>query len=223
MHTHRHDIVIAARNRVAYPLLVPFVLIAALVAARWAPLHDLDERVSDRLHDVALAHPAVVDLMTWLTHVLSPTGWRLAVLALAIWLFRRGARKVAYWAAGTMILGGLLGAGLKLVFSRARPEFLEPVAKASGYAFPSGHALNSALGAAIILLVLLPVLRARPGARVALVAAMLGLPLVTALTRVVLGVHWLSDVTAGLFLGAAIAVASAAVYSRRGVPEPVTG
>ncbi|MBB2943900.1 undecaprenyl-diphosphatase [Actinoplanes lutulentus] len=223
MPTTHSDIDIAARNRVAFPLLVPFVLIAALVAVRWAPLHTLDDTVSDRMHAAALAGAGWVDVSTWLTHILSPTSWRLAVLVLVIWLFRRGARSVALWAAGTMIVGGVLGAVLKLVFSRARPEFLEPIAKASGYAFPSGHALNSALGAAILLLVLLPILRGRPGARAALWTAMIVLPLVTALTRVVVGVHWLSDVTAGLFLGAAIAVASAAVYSRRGVPEPVTG
>ena len=223
MHTHRHDITVAARNRVAFPLLVPFVLLASLVAVRWAPLHDLDESVSERMHAVALSSPGWVDAMTWLTHILSPTGWRIAVLALVVWLFRRGARSVAIWAAITMIAGGLLGAVLKLLFSRARPEFLEPVAKASGYAFPSGHALNAALGAAIFLLVLTPILRGRRLATAGLWIAALGLPLVTALSRVGLGVHWLSDVTAGLFLGAAIAVASAAIHSRRGVPEPVEG
>ncbi|BBH71077.1 phosphatase PAP2 family protein [Actinoplanes sp. OR16] len=223
MHTSHHDIAVAARNRVAFPLLVPFVLLASLVAVRWPPLHDLDESVSERMHGVALSHPGWVDALTWLTHILSPTGWRLAVLALVIWLFRRGARSVAIWAAVTMIAGGLLGAVLKLLFSRARPEFLEPVAKASGYSFPSGHALNAALGAAILLLVLTPMVRGHRLATVGLWTAALGLPLVTALTRVGLGVHWLSDVTAGLFLGAAIAVASAAIHSRRGVPEPVEG
>ncbi|MEU4692874.1 phosphatase PAP2 family protein [Actinoplanes sp. NPDC023714] len=223
MPTSAPPISVAARNRVAFPLLVPFVLLASLVAVRWPPLHDLDESVSARMHEVALASPGWVDTMTWLTHLLSPTAWRVAVLALVIWLWRRDARSVAIWAAITMIAGGLLGAVLKLLFSRARPEFLEPVAKASGYAFPSGHALNAALGAAVLLLVLTPMVRGRRLATAGLWAAAIVLPLVTALTRVVLGVHWLSDVTAGLFLGAAIAVASAAIHSRRGVPEPVEG
>ncbi|BAL90487.1 hypothetical protein AMIS_52670 [Actinoplanes missouriensis 431] len=204
-------------------LLVPFALLAALVMGRWAPLHDLDRSVSDRLHEVARANPGVVDVLTWLTHLLSPTAWRLAVLALVIWLVRRGSRAVAFWAAVTMIAGGVLGAVLKLLVSRHRPEFLEPVAQASGYAFPSGHALNAALGATIFLLVLLPMTRGRPLARAALWTGVVVLPLLTALTRVVLGVHWLSDVVAGLVLGAAVAVATAAAFSRRGVPEPVSG
>ncbi|MEU4562353.1 phosphatase PAP2 family protein [Actinoplanes sp. NPDC023936] len=204
-------------------LLVPFALLAALVVGRWAPLHDLDRSVSDRWHDIAHANPGWVDALTWMTHLLSPTAWRLAVLGLVIWLARRGARPVAFWATITMIAGGVLGAVLKLLVSRHRPEFLEPVAQASGYAFPSGHALNAALGATVFLLVLLPMTRGRPLARAALWTGAIVLPLVTALTRVGLGVHWLSDVVAGLFLGVAVAVATAAAFSRRGVPEPVSG
>ncbi|WP_229072605.1 phosphatase PAP2 family protein [Actinoplanes sp. DH11] len=211
------------RTSAAPVLLVPFALLAALVVGRWAPLHDLDRSISDRLNEVALANPGWVDVLTGWTHLFSPTAWRLAVLALVIWLVRRGERAVALWAAVTMIAGGLLGALLKLIVSRHRPEFLEPVAQASGYAFPSGHALNSALGATVLLLVFLPMVRHRPLALVGLWAAAVMIPLVTAMSRVALGVHWLSDVIAGLFLGAAFTVATAAAFSKRGVPEHATG
>ena len=82
-----------------------------------------------------------------------------SVLGVAIWLWRRGAQRLAVWAVVTMAVGGVLGVLLKLLVDRARPAFPEPVAHASGYSFPSGHALNSMLGVGVLLLVFLPVLR----------------------------------------------------------------
>ncbi|GIF14045.1 phosphatase PAP2 family protein [Actinoplanes teichomyceticus] len=206
----------------ATALLVPFGMLAALVAARSATLHDLDGRVTDALHDLALDHPGWVDAMSWWSLLLHPNTWRLAALLLAIRLARRRETVLAWWVVATMTAGGVLGAVLKLLFGRHRPDLLDPVAQATGYSFPSGHAFTSALGAAVILLVLLPRTRGR-GRRAALCAAAVLLPLVTAGTRVGLGVHWTSDVAAGLLLGVAVPAVTVAVFQRRRVRQRVTG
>jgi undecaprenyl-diphosphatase len=193
-------------------LLVPFALLMVLVVASWAPLYDLDRTVTDALHGYALGHPALVRVMAVWSFVFSPTSWRIAALLLVIWLLGRGARPLAIWVAVTMTVGGALGAILKLLVGRHRPELLEPVARAAGYAFPSGHALNNALGAGVFVLVLLPFARDRPGRRAALWIAAIMIPVLTAATRVGLGVHWISDVVAGLVLGVAVVAAMAAGY-----------
>jgi membrane-associated phospholipid phosphatase len=180
-------------------LLIPFVLLAALVAVRWGPLHEVDGSITADLHEAAHASPALTTAMTWVTNIFQPNVFRLAVLALVIWLVRRGARRTALWAAVTMIAGGILGGLLKLLFSRDRPEFLDPVGSAVGYAFPSGHALNSVLGVAVFVMVF-PKLK-----------ALWIIPPVTALSRVFLGVHWTSDVIAALLLGAAVVLVTARV------------
>jgi membrane-associated phospholipid phosphatase len=204
-------------------LLIPFALLAALVLGQYAPLHDFDRAVSDGLNRAALAHPGWVEAMTWWSLVFHPTTWRIAAFLLIVWLVRRGARAMAFWVATTMIAGALLGVVLKLLVGRHRPDFLDPVAQAAGYAFPSGHALTNSLGATVFLLVFLPLLRDRPVARAALWVAGIGIPLVTAATRVGLGVHWTSDVVAGLFLGAALPIATAAAFQHRSVPTSVVG
>ncbi len=94
-----------------------------------------------------------------------------------------------------MAVGGILGVLLKLLVDRARPAFPEPVAHASGYSFPSGHALNSMLGVGVLLLVFLPVLRGT-GRIIAYVAGA-AVVLLTGYDRVALGVHYVSDVLAG--------------------------
>ncbi|GIE74568.1 phosphatase PAP2 family protein [Actinoplanes philippinensis] len=188
--------------------LVPAAVLAAFVSAGWAPLRALDRVVADRLHEVAHAVPALTTAMVWVTNVFQPTVFRVAVLALVIWLARRGQRRAAIWAAVTMIAGGVLGGLLKLLFGRARPDFLDPVAAAVGYAFPSGHALNSALAVTIVVMLF--------GNR----WLWWSIPLLTALSRVYLGVHWTSDVVAGLLLGVAVPLLTARAFTRTRAAEP---
>ncbi|WP_127505773.1 phosphatase PAP2 family protein [Actinoplanes solisilvae] len=193
-------------------LLVPFAVIAALVVGNVGWLHRVDQDVSVAVHAFSAAHPALVDFMwTWCL-VFDPWTWRAAALGLVIWLVRRGARSLAWWVGITTVAGGLLGALLKLLFERDRPSFLDPVATAVGYSFPSGHALNNALGAAVVLAVVLPLVRHR---RLLLIAG-IAIPAVTGAFRIGLGVHYLSDVLAGWLFGLiVVAVTTAAFAARR--------
>jgi membrane-associated phospholipid phosphatase len=200
----------------AIAVLVPFALIAVLVVGNVVWLHALDESVTGALHSFALDHPRWVRFLALWSLAFDPNVWRLGALALVIWLVRRGARPLAWWVALTVTAGGVLNALLKLLVGRHRPEFLEPVARAAGFSFPSGHALNNAVGAAVFLLVLLPLVRGRPVWRAALWTAAVLVPLVTGVSRVVLGVHWTSDVVAGWLLGVAVVAATAAGYLARG-------
>jgi undecaprenyl-diphosphatase len=196
-------------------LLVPFALIAALIVGNSAWLTGLDLRVTDAWHAFALRHEWWVRFMWWWSLIFQPNLWRLAALGLVIWLVRRGSRPVAWWVAATMSGGGLLGVVMKLLFGRDRPDLLDPVARAVGFAFPSGHALNSALGAAVFLLVLLPLARGRPGLRAGMWVAAVVVPLMTSVSRVALGVHWTSDVVAGSLLGVALVAVTAAAFLAR--------
>nr|WP_307868331.1 phosphatase PAP2 family protein [Micromonospora sp. C95] len=199
-------------------LVVPFALLATLVLSDWPPLRRLDLAITTQLHGYALEHPIWVRTMSFWTDVFAPMPLRAAALVLVVWLARDGARRLAVWAATTMVLGGLLGPLLKLLVGRARPDLPDPVAQAPGLAFPSGHALNAALAAGMLLVVFLPRTGPRSPARVAVWLGALTIALVTGFSRVALGVHWSSDVLAGWLLGAAVVVGTAtgfAVWSRR--------
>jgi membrane-associated phospholipid phosphatase len=202
-------LVVAAAGAVV--LLVPFAVIAALVVGHAGWLRDVDASVTQTLHTYAVSHPAWVRFMSVWSIVFHPTVLRIAAAVLVLWLLRRGAWPVAAWVAVTFVAGGVLGALLKLLFGRARPDLLDPVARAPGYAFPSGHAMTSALFAAVFLLVLLPLVRRR---RFLLWAAAVIMPAVTGLSRIALGVHWTSDVLAGWLLGVAVVAITAAGYLR---------
>lgn len=196
----------------AFLLLVPFALLAVLVVGAWSPLHDLDAAVTDALHRFAADHPVWVRAMKAWTHLASPGPLRVAALVVVVWLWSRRARRLALWVVTTMVVGGALGALLKLLVGRDRPELLDPVARAAGFSFPSGHALNATLAAGVLLLVFLPFTRDRPVARVLLWTAAVLLVGVTGLSRVALGVHWVSDVLGGCLLGVAVVAATAAAF-----------
>jgi membrane-associated phospholipid phosphatase len=98
------------------------------------------------------------------------------------------------------VMGGeeLLTATVKQLADRLRPTF-NPAAATLGPSFPSGHSATAAAFYATAAL-LLGRWRGRP-ARAALAGLAAGLAVAVAATRVLLDVHWLSDVIAGLALG----------------------
>jgi len=93
---------------------------------------------------------------------------------------------------------GLLTTTVKELADRARPAF-DPIAETLGPSFPSGHSSWSAAFLAAAALILSR--NRTPNQRAVLAGAAAALAVSVAATRVLLGVHWLSDVIAGLALG----------------------
>jgi undecaprenyl-diphosphatase len=139
------------------------------------------------------------DLLDAITQ-LGATKWLLvvmAVLALVDYWRHRDLNVVAFLA----IVGSgvsLLNNGLKWLVERERPD-ISQLAGFGGSSFPSGHAAAAAACWAAIALVLTRHstrrLRIVAAAAAALVAAGV------ATSRVLLGVHWLTDVIAGVIVG----------------------
>ena len=99
-----------------------------------------------------------------------------------------------------LVVGGqfALSNGIKLLVERARPD----ISRLTGYAgtsFPSGHSTASAAMLAAVALIVTRGRSKQTKITVAAVAA--GLAAIVAATRVFLGVHWFTDVLAGLLLG----------------------
>ena len=100
---------------------------------------------------------------------------------------------------GLVVIGQSLLANLiKLAVDRARPT-IDPLATFSGSSFPSGHATAAAACYAGIALL---VGRSRSRrTRSVLAGAAVAIAVAVGASRILLGVHWLSDVLAGLALG----------------------
>jgi undecaprenyl-diphosphatase len=107
-----------------------------------------------------------------------------------------------------MTLTILLVHGIKSWTDRPRPP--DPLASASGWAFPSGHAAYSTL---YVWLSVTLALRLAPDVtkRSLMITAGIVLAALVGLTRVYLRVHWMSDVTSGWALGLSCFSAAAIV------------
>ena len=122
----------------------------------------------------------------------------LAVVFAAVEVRRQRRAAVAAFLA-VAVGGQFLAANLVKTFvDRARPDYAR-LTGFSGTSFPSGHATAAAAAFAAAALV---AGRGRPRwVKAALAGAAVGLAAMVASTRVLLGVHWLTDVLAGLCLG----------------------
>ncbi|MDB4909582.1 MAG: hypothetical protein JWO39_405 [Gemmatimonadetes bacterium] len=123
-------------------------------------------------------------------------------LTVAVWLaLRRMWRWFALWTIA--IVGGmLLDEILKLAFRRARPSVASEFISSGSWSFPSGHAMNSLVGYAMLAFLLRERL-ANPRARTAVTVGAVLLIAAIGFSRLYLGVHYLSDVTAGYLAGSA--------------------
>lgn len=131
----------------------------------------------------------------------------LTLTVLTVWGYLLVTRQHAMaWLAVLASSGGwAVSIGLKALFSRARPEAVYHATVASGYSFPSGHAMMSA-AVFLTLAALAARLTPRTWLRVYAVGAAGLMAGLVGLSRVYLGVHWASDVAAGWAAGAAWAL-----------------
>lgn len=175
--------------------LIVFVAIA--VATRQPGIPPIDSSTTNSLH--ALASPSLDALMVGVT-TLGSAIVLAAVAGLTIYLLlTRGLRAEAAFVAVALIGGIVLTGVLKLFFARPRPA-LDWTKAPPEYSFPSGHAMQSV----VVYLALALVIRRLWGPRAGLVAAVLAFVLTTAIgvSRIYLGVHWLTDVVGGVLAGA---------------------
>jgi undecaprenyl-diphosphatase len=178
-----------------------FGALLLLVRVHWGPMLRLDRGVAERLNHLVAPHPAVVSALTTVTRLGGrPVLLWLTAFVIVLLLIRRQLRLALYlFVAGIGAL--LLDPSLKALVGRVRPVVDAPVATAPGNSFPSGHTLGSTIVYGALVLVFLPAVSRRW--RPVLIAAAGLLVLVIGLTRMALGVHFLTDVLAGWLLGVA--------------------
>jgi undecaprenyl-diphosphatase len=170
--------------------------------------------------DVDVAAWVVRSMPSWAEWLARPFTWvggavgvTAVVAAATTWMLARRARVEAVLLLVVAVGIQILVFSAKEGYARPRPDLGSAVALPSSFSFPSGHA---ATGVAVFgLLGLLAATVARTRAqRVAAVGAGFALGPLIGASRVVLGVHYLSDVLAGTYLGLAWLCVCLLVVSR---------
>lgn len=192
--------------------------IAALIlggAVTWAGLGQTQEAAL--LRALALRtgqspdwHIAAAQAISWAGDAAQRS---LIFIGCAAWLFWKKRPRAALIMLVVPALAGATSSILKQVFARPRPDMVPHLDIISNLSFPSGHAASAM---AILLLAALLLPTQRKGMWVGL--AVLGAGAVGA-SRLMLGVHWPSDVLGGFLWGLGFALAGSDLARRWADPR----
>jgi len=141
-----------------------------------------------------------IDVLKWTTQLGSTVVISAALVITAVIDYLRRRSKEVFLFVAAIGLGQLALANvLKVIVRRDRPPDLQHLVVVHGYSFPSGHATAAA---SVWLAIALVFGRDRSKFVRALLAGAAALIAISVATsRALLGVHWLTDVVAGLALG----------------------
>ena len=195
----------AATRRTLTPLAIVtvaallFALLLLLVRLQWAPLEAADHGAATWLNSLVAGHSVVISIVkavTWLGS--GGVLWTLIGAAAVVLAVRRRWRLTAYLlvtGAGALVLDPVL----KSLVGRLRPVVAHPIAHGNGNSFPSGHSLGSIVCYGALFLVFLPATRGTW--RRVLTAGIVTLIAAIGISRILLGVHYVSDVLGAWALG----------------------
>src|SRR5437016_5718493 len=199
-----------------------FTILLIAVRLQWAPLESADHGAAADLNRLIAGNAtavSVVKAITWLGS--DGVLWTVIAAATIILAIRRQWRLAAsllLTGAGALTLDPIL----KSLVGRLRPVVAHPIAHGTGDSFPSGHSLGSIVCYGAVLLVVLPAARGRW--RPILITVIAALVALIGISRILLGVHYLSDVVGAWALGITWLGITAFVFelTRSAAGQPVT-
>jgi undecaprenyl-diphosphatase len=188
---------------------IPFGLLLHQVTTD-GPLTALDDSAARWLNAELHDQEAALLVLEAISFTGKPIFLVFAIGIPGVWILRHGGRKLAVFLAVTCLGGGLIDTAVKVAVGRPRPEVDEPILEAFGNSFPSGHSMQAVVCYGALLLVVLPLLSPRAARRA--IVATVALALAIGISRLALGVHFISDVLGGYVLGAAWLACSVAAF-----------
>jgi undecaprenyl-diphosphatase len=210
---------LAARETIALTVSVVIVLVfVALAEAVHADrIKPFDLRVATWLYGI---DSSVVDVtMRAFSFAGSVPMILVVVVAAAGWAYQQGARRLAGTMVGVAGAASILNMILKSTFERPRPDLFADVILPASYSFPSGH---TAMAAATYGMAAVVIARLRPASRRLVACVAVAVILLIGISRVALGVHWPTDVIAGLLAGGLVLGAGVLALGPSRRPDALT-
>lgn len=157
--------------------------------------------------------PGLTSLAIAVTTVGSPVGVAvIAVVAAGLSWWRRGSSRPAILILTTLAVAGALSTLSKIIVGAHRPSQAVQLVVETDPSFPSGHVTGTlALMGAVAVVIGHHSGRAVSGVTIVLAGVVTA---AVALSRVYLGVHWVTDIAGGLLLGGSAVVLAYVAYQR---------
>lgn len=166
----------------------------------------IDMTILRAAQSLRIGRPWVSEVMRDLSGLGSTTVLTLFTVVAGGYLAVVRARLTALLMLAAVISGSVCVGLLKAQFDRPRPEATFAELVAPGLSFPSGHATISAI-VFLTVAALIASTRTRTIEQAYILAMATLMAMLVGVSRIALGVHWVTDVVAGWALGAAWALA----------------
>lgn len=193
------------KRKTAYAIWASLVVSVILVMVFIQLINEIREQDMVSMDHKVLAWtnsiitPWLIEVMKFIT-MLGNISTLIVVISLTILLLLAGRRYgEAVFFAVAAVTTPILNVGLKSWLQRERPDFNRLI-EVTGFSFPSGHAMGSCVIYGMIGWLLSRLVRSRP-AKLAIWTLTFGVILMIGYSRIYLGVHYPSDIVAGLAAG----------------------
>lgn len=171
------------------------LVLAVLVATKTSALIDSDRQFGEWFDTLGLNAVGLREAALGWHYLGGPVGTFTLMAVATMWLL---AIRRPWWALYLVVcaIGGLVIAEIvKHVIARPRPVWPDPTVVESGGSFPSGHSMGGIYAWTMVGVVLIYLLKRPIGTVLGWVFIVFGV--LMAPSRLLLGVHWPSDVLAG--------------------------
>ncbi len=182
------------------------VLLTVEVVSGWDPFGDFDRSLSDDAVTLTSDTGWLLKVCEALAEAFETTPVVVVVLLVVGWAVWRREWRIATWIATSGLVVLLGNPSIKALVERPRPRSVGVLHDIGGWSFPSGHAAGA--GLLLVIAILLTIITTGRGLkRRLLITVWSVLAVAVAASRVFLGVHYPTDVVAGLAFGAGVTLA----------------
>ena len=185
-------------------LIILFVILSLLIGTQ------LLNNIEINFYREVTEHTS--NIMTLLMKSFSYIGNTISVIimCIALILFSKTRWKYGVVTSIGVIISCIINNILKVLFARERPNIIQLV-KETNYSFPSGHAMIN-MTLYILLAILIYNNIKNKKSKYILIFVCILIPIIIGISRVYLGVHYITDVIAGWIAGLLIAVITYQIY-----------
>ena len=189
-------------------------ILSALVGSHVGFVTDLDRTLGRSLQQWAVDSTGIRDAAKAGASIFQPNVFDAIGLIGAVALFLNKHRRAGLWIVGVLGVARLSASWLKALTERHRPTFAHPVETLSGWSFPSGHVSTAAAACGCVIVIATMFIRKR-GLRRPVIGASILVVLLVSLDRLVLGVHYASDVLGGWMVGGLVTLLGILIFDPR--------
>lgn len=187
--TKRHNLIIVALVSLALFMLLLFNLSSSLVSSADSSINSYMSSHQNSL---------IIEISKAIGYLLDPVCIIILAMIISVVMFRTRLKKDSIFFSSVMLLGGSFIYITKEIVQKARP--INALVQETGFSFPSGHTLISVIFFGFFIYLALKRIKSTTYKAVISILLIISI-LFIGLSRLVLNVHWLSDVLGGFLLG----------------------